>query len=256
MHSTTNGVDDVAPPLATLDGLIAADTCAVVSTDVFDTVLLRDRTTETRRLALAARRAAARLGVDPDVLVRLRWSAHDAAYRAVAMERPHGDASLAAMCTTMATALGLGDDAARVLRETEVDLDVAHLRPNRPLLALLGKAARRGVRVIAVSDIYYGEADLRRMLDAVAGPHPLAAVYSSADLGLTKHAGSIFAEVARREHVAPGAIVHVGDHAGSDVRMARAAGWTAVHLPRDDRYRTTRRAATVLAAPLRIRRSR
>jgi FMN phosphatase YigB (HAD superfamily) len=236
--------------------LVTAGRHEVISTDLFDTLLLRDHTTETYRLALSSSRAGALLGVDPDVLTRLRWSSQDVAYRAVAMERPEGEATLTAICATVATALGLGDDAARVLHDTEVDVDIAHLRANRALLALLEDATRRGLRVIAVSDTYYGEMDLHRMLAAVVGPPPLAAVYSSADIGLTKHAGGLFDEVAKRENVVPEAIVHVGDHPDADVRQARAAGWTAVHLPRDDRHRMARRIGKALAVPARIRRSR
>ena len=60
----------------------------VVSTDLFDTVLLRDATTESVRFDLSARRAAPRLGADAVALAALRWTCHDSAYRAVAVERP------------------------------------------------------------------------------------------------------------------------------------------------------------------------
>lgn len=229
---------------------------ALLSTDLFDTVLLRDRTTESERFALAARRAARHLGVDPSVVARLRWSFHDNAYRAVAMERPEGDAALRDICRTMAAALGRGDDAAEVLRTTEVDTDIAHLHPNRPLLDLYDELARHGLRIVAVSDTYYGESDLRRILDEVVGPHPLTAVYSSADIGLTKHRGRLFDEVAGREGLAPGQILHVGDHPDADVRRARAAGWTAVHLPREARHRLRKAAGRVLALDEQLRRIR
>src|SRR5690348_3780451 len=98
-------------PLAQVAERIATARPAVLSTDLFDTVLLRDRTTESRRLALAARRAATRLGADPAVLTRLRWSFHDSAYRAVAMERPEGEAALSDICATIAAALGREGDA-------------------------------------------------------------------------------------------------------------------------------------------------
>lgn len=219
----------------------------VLSSDLFDTVLLRDHSTESGRFAHAARRAAPLLGVDPATLARLRWSCHDNAYRAVAMERPEGDATLAAVCATMAAALGRGAEAAEVLRSAEVETDIGHLRPNRPLLAFYADAARRGVRVVAVSDTYYGEADLRHILGAVVGDHPFAAVYSSADIGLTKHGGHLFDEVAKRENVTADQILHVGDHPAADVRRAQACGWTAVHLPRDARHRVRKVAGRVLA---------
>lgn len=248
--------DVPSTPVSELAEKIAAFGPKVVSTDLFDTVVLRDRSTESERFAFAARRAARLLGVDPAVVARLRWSFHDNAYRAVAMERPEGDAALRDICRAMATALGRGDDAAEILRIAEVDTDIAHLRPNRPLLALYGQLARRGVRIVVVSDTYYGESDLRRILEGVVGTHPFAAVYSSAGIGLTKHRGHLFGEVAEREQLSTDQILHVGDHPDADVRLARAAGWTAVHLPRDARHRLRKVVGRVLAVDDQLRRIR
>lgn len=228
----------------------------LVSADLFDTVLLRDTTTETVRLAHAALRAAAELGVDPDALTRLRWSVHDLAYTAVALERPDGEARLVAMTRTMATALRLGDGAADRLREIEVAEDAAHLRPNRPLLAVLDEAARAGTRVVATSDTWYGEADLHRLLGLVAGRHPIAAVYSSADLQRTKHAGGLYRLVAEREGIAPECILHIGDNRGVDVGAAEQAGWRAVHLPRGRRHVIYGMAGRARALRARARRVR
>lgn len=226
----------------------------LLSTDIFDTVLLRDSTTESERFAMAARRSARLLDIDPDVLIRLRWQMHDNAYRAVAVGRPEGEASLAVICSTMATALGLDDEASDLMRRVEVDSDIERLRPNRQLLSVLERAAWSGMRVVAVSDTYYSEADLWRMLDAVVGCHRIAAVYSSADLKLTKHAGGIFAEVARRERVTPERILHVGDSLEADIRKATAASWVSTHLPRTRRDRASRLLRGALSVPINLRR--
>lgn len=242
--------------LSPLARALATTRPSVLSSDLFDTVLLRDHTTETDRFARAGRRAAPLLGVDPAVLARLRWSSHDAAYRAITMAGSDGEAALSAICRSMATSLGRDDDAAALLRSAEVETDIEHLRPNRPLLALYARLAGEGVRVVAVSDTYYSEADLRRILDAVVGPHPFTAVYSSADIGLTKHRGHLFDEVAKRENLSADQILHVGDHPEADVRRARAAGWAAVHLPRDGRHRLGKHAGRLLSIGARLRRMR
>lgn len=242
--------------LSALADAVAASDHDLISTDLFDTVLLRDHTIESDRLAVASRRAATRLGIDATVLTQLRWSVHDIAYRAVAMERPEGEASLQAMCRTMAAALGFDEHAAQILRETEVDVDIEHLRVNHALVDILGSAARSGTRVIVVSDTYYGEADLRRMLDVLVGTHPFAAVHASADVGLTKHSGRLFPEVARREGLDGSRILHVGDNAEVDVRTAQESSWTAIHLPRDARYRARKLVGKVRSLPIKMRRSR
>ncbi|MDN5934281.1 MAG: hypothetical protein L0I24_24955, partial [Pseudonocardia sp.] len=94
----------------------------LVSTDLFDTVLLRDSSLETSRLAEACHRAAPQLGVDARALTALRWEMQDAAYRAVALERPDGDASLTAVCAAAVTALGRGPEQARILHDAELEV--------------------------------------------------------------------------------------------------------------------------------------
>jgi FMN phosphatase YigB (HAD superfamily) len=225
----------------------------LVSTDLFDTVLLRDHTIEAERMAEVCRLVSPLLGVDSDVLTRLRWSLQSSAYRAVAIERPRGEASLAAICTTMAQALGRDDNAAQLLRKAEVDVEITHLRPNRRLLHLFEELADSGLRVVGVSDTYLGQDDLRRILDSVVGRHPLGAVYSSADLGLTKQAGAVFAAVADRENVAGDRILHIGDSHPVDVLMAHQASWNAVHLPRNAVGRARKTVGKILAVPLKLR---
>ncbi|WP_375432500.1 HAD family hydrolase [uncultured Friedmanniella sp.] len=247
---------DDPTPLTALEELADPVRCDLLSSDLFDTVLLRDRSTETARFAEAARRAAPLIGVDPDALVPLRWTTQASVYRAVAVERPDGEATLATITQIMATALGLGFEAADVLRRSEVEVDGEHLRANRPLLEVFDRVRRSGVPLVAVSDTYYSEADLRQLLDAVVGDHPFRAVYSSADLGATKHAGSIFARVTEMEQVAAARVVHVGDSSTADVRQAAAAGWTPVHLPRSAGFHRGRRLGQLQALPLVVWRDR
>ena len=225
----------------------------LVSTDLFDTVLLRDHTIESDRLAMACRRVAASLEIDSAAMTRLRWSLQRSAYRAVAIERPDGEASLSAICAVMAQAFGLDGQAAQLLRQSEVDVEMEHLRPNRSLLQLLDRVARSGLRVVAVSDTYLGQDDLWRILDAVAGRTCIAKVYSSSDLGMTKHAGGVFAAVAERENVAAERILHVGDSHQADVAMARSARWNAVHLPRGSWGRSRKTIGKMLALPVKLR---
>jgi HAD superfamily hydrolase (TIGR01549 family) len=230
--------------------------CDLLSSDLFDTVLLRDHTTETQRFAMAGGDAAKVLGLDAEAVVSMRWTMQASAYRAVAIERPTGEATLSTITRIMATAFGLGPEAAEVLRNTEVQVDCRHLRPNLRLLKEFARVLESGVPVVAVSDTYYSEADLRQILATVVGDHPFRAIYSSADLGATKHAGSIFNRIAELEGVEAERVVHVGDSSTSDVRRASAAGWTPVHLPRTGRYKVVRRLGQLSALPLVVRRAR
>jgi FMN phosphatase YigB (HAD superfamily) len=218
-------------PLTYLESVDSA-TVDVLSTDLFDTVLLRDISTQNRRFDEAAIEAATRLGLDPDRVSALRRSFHDIAYKAVAAERPLGDASLRTISRTVAAAMGAGDAAVEALRDAEVDTDIRHLAPHDKLIAVYRGLAAKGIRVIATTDTYYSPMDIRRILAEVVGEHPILHVYVSSDIGLTKHSGALFAEVARREGVCANRILHVGDDRNADVHQARKAGWQALHLPR------------------------
>lgn len=232
-------------PQERLDRLDPA-TYDVVSTDLFDTVLMRDLSLEEGRFDEAARDAAGRLGLDPGRLSALRRSFHRIAYNAVAAERPLADASLETICRTVAAAMGRGETAA-ALRQAEVETDIRHLSPNRPLVAAYAALAARGKRVIATTDTYYSADEIRHILDQVVGEHPISQVYASCDVGLTKHAGAIFAEVARREGVCATRILHLGDNLEADVHQARAAGWQAMHLRRGIAWRRLGKLAVRLS---------
>jgi FMN phosphatase YigB (HAD superfamily) len=56
--------------------------------------------------------------------------------------------------------------------------------------------------------------------------------------------------------VANDEILHCGDHPEADVRRARTAGWTAVHLPRDARFRAAKLAGRALSLPVQLKRAR
>lgn len=235
--------------------LASAPGCQLVSSDIFDTIMFRDSSTETERLAEAGRLAAGQLGLDPLTVVRLRWSMQTSAYQAVALERPAGDASLDRVCAVMTDVLGLPPSQAETLRRAEVDTDIRHLRPNRRLLDVLRQIRTAGRRVVAVSDTYYSGTDLHRMLEEVLGLDPFDAVYSSADLGATKHSGSIFEVVATAEHVPPESVVHIGDDRTADLTRARAAAWTPLHVERDRRHHAARRLRRLRIVPLALRRA-
>ncbi|WFG44922.1 HAD-IA family hydrolase [Pseudonocardia alni] len=244
------------PPLPPLLDLVDLWRPAVVSSDLFDTVLLRDHSGEAGRLAAAARRGAHRIGADPRTVTRLRWAFHRTAYLGVAMTRPEGDTRLDTICTAVADALGRDAAAARALADTEVEVDAEHLRPNRALLGLLQRAAERaGAPLVAVSDMYYSADQLRTLLQTVLGTQPFARIHVSSEIGLTKHHGGLYDEVARREGVAPETILHVGDNHAVDVRNARAASWAAVHVPRGRAHGLVRLAGRIVSAPSALRRS-
>lgn len=204
---------------------------AVLSLDVFDTLLLRDGSTETQRFSEASHVASQHLGVSGEALTRMRWMSHDNAYRALHIGSPTSEVKLTQIATTSVVAMGLPTESADIFASCEVAMDVNHLRPNDELLEVIAQARNAGTRVIATSDTYYSAEDIGTLFDAVVGYVPVDRIYASSDMSATKHRGHLFPAVADEEATPAAQILHIGDSWHSDVEMATRAGWQAMHLP-------------------------
>ncbi len=205
--------------------------------DLFDTLLLRDYSTQRKRFQEVARRLAVELGrrgyrIEAATLLKLRCMVHDLAYRAVKMERPAGDATLACMIDIQLSLLGLDKSFAGLFLQTELAVEEGRLFPNNPLLRLLRSFRAAGKRIIVVSDMYFSRADLDFLLSTLLRDHPVEWIYVSSDIGLTKDSGQLLLRIAQLERVSPDRILHCGDNPHADMAMARAAGCQAVLLRR------------------------
>lgn len=231
---------------------IPEDSFDLVSVDVFDTLLLRDHTVQRWRFLALARELSRRLpktAGSPDVrtLFTLRRLVHDLTYRAVALDRPQGDVQLSRMAEIQATLLALDKSAVALFMDAEKELECRHLTGNRHLCQALHRLRRQGKRTIAVSDTYLSERDLWTLIHNLIPNPPIQQIYSSSDLGLTKHSGQVFERVAMLEGVPAGRIIHCGDDVHSDINMARAAGWQAMHVRRPAWMRLSRKLFAMFA---------
>jgi len=90
----------------------------------------------------------------------------------------------------------------------------------------------RGLRLALVSN---WSDRLRGLLDALNLTRYFELIVISAEVGHTKPDPAIFRLVTQRMDVAPGDVLHVGDHPVNDLAGARAAGMAALLLDRDRR---------------------
>jgi FMN phosphatase YigB (HAD superfamily) len=205
----------------------------VLSVDLFDTVPLRDHSLQCQRFAAISSVVATQLrqsgyAVDPGELTLPRSRLHALSYRFVAIERSEADATLTRTHALRARVPGLPENCQKLLRQAELMVECKRLHANRRLLAVLRRFAAGGKRVIATSDTYYASSDLEWLLSRVVGPSPIMRLYLSGDVGLTKHAGALFAEVAVRQRVGTARILHCGNDLRADVMpAARRADWYA-----------------------------
>jgi predicted HAD superfamily phosphohydrolase YqeG len=96
-----------------------------------------------------------------------------------------------------------------------------------PVAALVAEASSAGVRVVAVSDMYFSSAELAAIL-AAHGLSDVARVYTSSDEGVSKFTGRLFSRLLALEGVRANEVVHLGDNLFADVLSARAHGIPAI----------------------------
>ncbi|CAN7550376.1 hydrolase [Bosea sp. LjRoot9] len=213
----------------------------LVSTDLFDTLLLRTLRSERARIVggerIFARRLAEQgLPVSESWLVEARLEAQRLAYRALDMAEQDGEVMLRDVIARQLAILGLPKTRMAALCETrlaiELDIEKASLRPNLQLAALLRRCRGEGRRVIAISDIGLPVSVLGALVGQLHGPELLDRIYSSADLGLTKRRGELFHAVLAAEGVDAGRTLHIGDDRLADHVVPSSLGLRTLHLPR------------------------
>jgi predicted HAD superfamily hydrolase len=226
-----------------------------LSFDVFDTLLFRCIEPPEWLHRRVAEELAAALGAPhtPASVLAARREA-EAALRAQAIERGddhecHFDELL---CAWVARLCG-AEDAVLIARAEAIERELEHLAlAAKPGAILFLQWARsRGLRVVAVSDMYLGETQVREILDRCGFGGLLDAVYVSSDHRVAKHSTRLHAKVLELEGVLPAEVLHVGDNFASDALAPSRLGIQGVFL--DERAQRLRRRRQSLAAEMSAR---
>lgn len=229
------------PGLPHPDDTTLLDGVALVSTDLFDTLLLRKLRSERARIIAGERRFVRKLAeqgltVAEGSLVEARLAAQRLAYRALDMGAQDGEVALHDVVRRQLLMLGLPGTRVEELCEIRLAIELAiekeSLRPNQELATLLRRCRGEGRRVVAISDIGLPTTTLEALVAHVYGPGLLDRIYSSADLGLTKRRGDLFHAVLAAEGVDARRTLHVGDDQLADHIVPSALGLRTLHLPR------------------------
>lgn len=232
----------------------------LVSTDVFDTLLLRTHRSERSRILAAEQLFALTLeraghSVSATLLVEARLEAQRLAYRSHDMAGG-GEVRLVDIIRRQLAILGLPSSfmAARLVIEIEIEQE--SLRPNLALAEALRRCRSGGKRVVAVSDIALPTAALETLITAFHGADLVDRVYSSADMAATKRRGDLFGLVMREEAVRAGRILHIGDDDAADHRIPSMLGIRTLYLPRPKLRRYLTRAHGGVTELVRLARKR
>jgi FMN phosphatase YigB (HAD superfamily) len=215
----------------------------VLSFDVFDTILLRRPIGERERLLRAARKIELRSGgrVDAKAYYVMRRQAQRLGYRTVDVAGGTGDVRFNDMLSRVVALLGLPADIATLCRDAELEVENTSLRLNQTLAEDMRTAKAAGKRIIAVSDTAWSSEDLAALIEPRLGKGIIDRFYSSADEGLTKRAGGLFARVLAEEQRQASAFLHIGDDRLADVDQAHRAGLHAFLAKPAQTHRLTRR---------------
>jgi FMN phosphatase YigB (HAD superfamily) len=237
------------------------DPIEMISTDVFDTLLLRSSRSERARIMTGERLFSNLLAqrgwhIAADVLVEARLQAQRLAFRGLSLRGIAGEARLVDIIGRQLTVLGLPPFLAAERLRIELQVEKGSLVANKRLGNILRAHRRAGTRIVAISDTTLPTEGVIELIQYFHGPELVDHVYSSADHGLTKRDGGLFLAAAQRENVPLDRIVHIGDDLLADVQTPAAKGITVYHAPRHAYRRYLRATNGVLTEVGRITRGR
>ncbi|MDB5875662.1 MAG: hydrolase [Ramlibacter sp.] len=232
------------------DLMSCAGRVAVISTDVFDTLLIRTSRSERTRIFKGEQLFSALLAqhgwrIPVDVLVNTRLQAQRLAFRGLSLRKTAGEVRLSDIIYRQLAILGVPQSMAEDRLRIEQQVEKASLVGNQQLARILRAHRMAGKRIIAISDTTLSGPAVEDLVRHFHGPHLVDRVYSSADYGLTKRKGDLFLAAAQAENVSLSELLHIGDDLLADVKMPTAKGITARHLQQPS-YRRYLRAADAL----------
>jgi HAD superfamily hydrolase (TIGR01549 family) len=129
--------------------------------------------------------------------------------------------------------LGLNEQAiegARKVAAFEFEIDRQNLYAVDGAADMLSSLRAKGKRLVAVSDMYFSQSQVEKILESAGLLQFFERVFVSADENLTKHSGNLFGHVWKSFGVTAARALHVGDNTHSDVAMPRSLGAAAVHV--------------------------
>jgi len=200
---------------------------AILSLDIFDTLLCRAADGEARWIRGWADEAGHMLSIPADRLMAARHEAWGAAIRASGSGRPDPEPTHRALLVETLRLAGLGSDwdaeFLLCLESLEIDAIASVTWPDPAVVQLLERARQAGLRILITSDMYLAAGALADLL-ARHGLSGFSAVYVSSAQGRTKFSGKLFDHLLEQESIAPSRILHVGDHPWSDVIAPASRG--------------------------------
>jgi FMN phosphatase YigB (HAD superfamily) len=215
----------------------------VVSLDVFDTLLVRNDTSEIRRFWEISQAVADVVpGVDARDVLQARLTATRACYRTSRATDGYREGELRDIYRTALALLGVEEDLCDAMVACELDYEVQSLTLN-PAVPPMLQSLDAGV-VVAVSNMYLSVAHLSDLIERV-GATRLSRVYTSTESRTSKNDSRLLSRVQSDLAASASSILHIGDSRASDFLPAKRLGWHAQLWPISTRSRERRRQDAV-----------
>tara|TARA_A100001391_G_scaffold273_5_gene727 strand:+ start:1132 stop:2010 length:879 start_codon:yes stop_codon:yes gene_type:complete len=210
----------------------------ILSLDVFDTLLLRDNSSELTRFFEVGGRMAQIVEAETgqavsqvDALVA-RHLGTKATYRASQLEHGCREGSLTELHTTASRLLANTNKLTELFISAELENETQRIKRNEFLFDFVADYRSAGGRVVLISDMYMHKQHIAKLLEDFAlGPDGYDFLVSSADTKVSKASGRIFSLVEQDLGEAADNFVHVGDSLRGDFVQPLRMGWSAVHWP-------------------------
>jgi FMN phosphatase YigB (HAD superfamily) len=195
----------------------------LVSFDLFDTVLLRPSLSPDAVQRYAGHLLAQAHPEAPDF-----FSARKAAEHAARAAKDWaGDVGLDEIYAQFAP--GFSPQMLARARALELEVEQQLVLTRAPVVEALRHARAAGKRVIAVSDTYFGKAEIEALLASAGLAGAFDAIHLSSERGARKDRGDLWSQVLQIEGVAAKDWLHIGDNEVSDMQRAGDRGLRTFH---------------------------
>ncbi|HEY6873450.1 MAG TPA: hypothetical protein VI298_12060 [Geobacteraceae bacterium] len=201
-----------------------ATAACIYSFDVFDTVLTRNVLYPKDVFHLVQQRIPARLPDAGLCLGKCFWGERVWSEFMARRKTAREDITVTEIYAALAHACALDDNLRNGLMELELEVESEVLVPVDGAAALLASCRSEDIGVVFVSDMYLPASFLQDVLERAGLFLPGDRLYVSGELGRTKGSGNLFRYLLNDLGIAPGQLVHCGDHLRSDVLVPRSLG--------------------------------
>ncbi|MCV6595362.1 MAG: hypothetical protein OIF48_20630 [Silicimonas sp.] len=210
--------------------LLSKEDPALVSFDLFDTLVLRPVENPADVYALLEQRLARQGDAPPLNFAEARLAAELEARQTVPVE----EIQLTDIYAQKALA-HLPEAQREKFAATEIELEIDLARPRPTGIELLTEAQKTDAALCITSDMYLPESCVTRLIEK-AGIDPEIPLFLSSTIGVTKKSGGLFTHIMDETGHGPRYILHVGDTEKTDITPAEKLGLKTFHLPKSIAY--------------------